>query len=1087
MEDKSGRGGAGGVKRRCRYGAECRNKHSCKFYHPPSTEIGQDGRKSNPKNLEKKNAPPKRDRSKIQCRYGMECRNTKCPFFHHPAAAPLSSPTQPQPTKVSPPNNDMANGKYPPKASQSNFAEKEKTRQSPESPHLPSPHTPSRKAGTKKKCRWGAGCRNKKCTFVHPGQQVDRYPAPSNGHCTVIENSKVKTPESKTNASPNRAVAARNGAKENHATRPATHPILPPSPLTHDPIETESVEPRPYTPGLFFPSTPSMPSQQTQTSKAVSRFNGLFSSVPSTPSSRISGEEPRERFPLYSNNRNPNPSNAEADRAAENQKEFYQPVGSTANGDQNKAHSEDQPPDADWLFEVLGLNDLDVSDNIAIQQRQSVIEHVSEEPFIKDIGNGGDHVNSSSVRENSSSEHTDQVPPQIDRSHSGVKSPNEDAQEKPSKKLISEDEIVLSRRAALELRLESQQNSNNSELLFTLLQTCRSKQEMIKTALERSMESSGDGISAEFDETNIMSLLELNELLVGAIDIAESSLTVTKSPDNKSSGNGEEGISKTGTNKSPNRMKGQQKKEESLWKPVNKKTSSPAAKTKKPKPAGNQSKAKKSTNKLLPSKPATPKVEDCKQEERPKDVLPQSEPSVDKAASNLAPTVDTAQQEKERMARMLEEARKQSAAARERKKSKKSKKFDKWVKQNEEARENRAKSWSERIAKENDYIDLIHKLLVAEFLRQSKSKAMGLTSERVLSDPNASETIAKECREAYHTIFRGLKCRVVVAGSENKDMNGRQGTIRFWDREKEKFCVGLDTKKSQDSDVQFLIPDNLEELTSSRPPKSEKKSSSPSYGVDVPHLVVYGGVFLGFSFTLLKSHVVALGSAESTKIGLKEFCKQRDAEEQKQKLEEEAERLREEEDGKRRAARRAQENAAWEKRKEQMRRDKEEYEKMKKEWAKERHEYGQSTFYGDDDEDDEECTCPRCRFGGRFGNKFSSSGGAFFFNIGGIPFRVRFDSYDSDEESFFDEFDERWEDQLAEEKEEENRKQADVLGVQHDADARTIKLAYRKLALQYHPDKWKSDSEHGMTRKEAENRFKSIQSAYDHLLANFDD
>ena len=37
------------------------------------------------------------------------------------------------------------------------------------------------------------------------------------------------------------------------------------------------------------------------------------------------------------------------------------------------------------------------------------------------------------------------------------------------------------------------------------------------------------------------------------------------------------------------------------------------------------------------------------------------------------------------------------------------------------------------------------------------------------------------------------------------------------------------------------------------------------------------------------------------------------------------------------------------------------------------------------------------------------------------------------------------------------------------------------------PDKWKSDSDHGMSRKEAENRFKSIQSAYDHLMSNFDD
>ena len=37
------------------------------------------------------------------------------------------------------------------------------------------------------------------------------------------------------------------------------------------------------------------------------------------------------------------------------------------------------------------------------------------------------------------------------------------------------------------------------------------------------------------------------------------------------------------------------------------------------------------------------------------------------------------------------------------------------------------------------------------------------------------------------------------------------------------------------------------------------------------------------------------------------------------------------------------------------------------------------------------------------------------------------------------------------------------------------------------PDKWKSDSEHGMSRKEAEDRFKAVQAAYDHMMSNFDD
>ena len=125
------------------------------------------------------------------------------------------------------------------------------------------------------------------------------------------------------------------------------------------------------------------------------------------------------------------------------------------------------------------------------------------------------------------------------------------------------------------------------------------------------------------------------------------------------------------------------------------------------------------------------------------------------------------------MARMLEQARSQAAAARERKKSKKSKKFDRWLQQNEEARSLRARSWAASIAEEKDCIDLLRKLLVREFVRQSHRKVMGLTAERVLSNSQASEAIADECRKAYRVIFGGGRRRVVVVGPENKDLNGR--------------------------------------------------------------------------------------------------------------------------------------------------------------------------------------------------------------------------------------------------------------------------------------------------------------------------
>ena len=50
----------------------------------------------------------------------------------------------------------------------------------------------------------------------------------------------------------------------------------------------------------------------------------------------------------------------------------------------------------------------------------------------------------------------------------------------------------------------------------------------------------------------------------------------------------------------------------------------------------------------------------------------------------------------------------------------------------------------------------------------------------------------------------------------------------------------------------------------------------------------------------------------------------------------------------------------------------------------------------------------------------------------------------------------------------------EVLGVSRDASASDLKKAYRKLALQYHPDKNSGNIE-------AEKRFKTINEAYNVL------
>ena len=59
----------------------------------------------------------------------------------------------------------------------------------------------------------------------------------------------------------------------------------------------------------------------------------------------------------------------------------------------------------------------------------------------------------------------------------------------------------------------------------------------------------------------------------------------------------------------------------------------------------------------------------------------------------------------------------------------------------------------------------------------------------------------------------------------------------------------------------------------------------------------------------------------------------------------------------------------------------------------------------------------------------------------------------------------------------EKRDYYEVLGVSKTASADEIKKAYRKKAIEFHPDKNPGD-------KVAEEKFKEIQTAYDYIKAS---
>ncbi|KAL7544361.1 hypothetical protein ACHAWF_007749, partial [Thalassiosira exigua] len=432
--------------------------------------------------------------------------------------------------------------------------------------------------------------------------------------------------------------------------------------------------------------------------------------------------------------------------------------------------------------------------------------------------------------------------------------------------------------------------------------------------------------------------------------------------------------------------------------------------------------------------------------------------------------------EKERMQRLLREEREKSAAAAERKRGRKSRRREQRLREEEAEKARRANHWSDKLAQEDETVDLISRLIVAEFLRQNKD--LGLAEEQILADPNASQAVASEGRRVHEVLYGSLACRVRLAGSGREDLDGRQGTLRRWDADRGRFCVGLDSKKGPDSDVHYLSPEILEVVPGAARSKDPRSRTQSRCAVDIDGLFDAGDGGVGCRFALEESDVSRLRAATSIDAGLAAFCLDRNDTDRRRRLEveeqlrqEEEYRRQEEEDRKRRKERKARAQAAAEHAREERRRR--EVERVRAAFERSR-----AKFDGLE-------KLLKMQLRVKFLRAMlSGMSPEDFFEMEGLDP----EDFDEEDQEFFGNNFEYVEDEAEKElRQEKDREMAAILGLEPDADERTLKITYRKLALKYHPDKWRDTSDHGLTQEESLEHFKSIQNAYDHLMSKFDE
>eukprot|EP00978_Attheya_sp_CCMP212_P013497 scaffold33916_cov51-Attheya_sp.AAC.9 len=445
----------------------------------------------------------------------------------------------------------------------------------------------------------------------------------------------------------------------------------------------------------------------------------------------------------------------------------------------------------------------------------------------------------------------------------------------------------------------------------------------------------------------------------------------------------------------------------------------------------------------------------------------------------------TKDQVESRRARRKEKLVQEQQQASLKRKNEKMKKLERAIKERNEADAKRLAFWKDQQTQQVQPVQLLVELCIADFVRQNKPSA---NPEMVKGSKEAMAKLREACLETYNIFFPDALHRNAKVVDTKGPHHNRTGLVRFWDEQKGKFCLGLDTKKKKAGEIVYLKPELLEPIEIA---KREKKSN---INEQVKERTVSFPDFLdGRSFTTkvslreLETMKAMVATKDKNDIGkvldacLNEMMVERDRIEKKSKELKEHLRRQKEEHLRRQKEERLrgqeEEQAEWEageKERDEAKKYRSMHKKKYRQAAKEQQFHG-SSYPGD------------FFFGGSHSHFF---GHPFMSRDHGIPpfwfFMDHDESDDSDDDANYgDDYrsdsrnygdDHRSDSDLLLAKQRAHA----LLDVSENASLKDIKSAYRKKALQFHPDKYDEDR-CGMSRDMAEDHFKEIANAYECL------